>query len=203
MNLTIKKSTTLESLIILCKKQHAKAQRDLYNRLSPKMMGVCRRYIVDASEAETVLVEGFLKVFNKIDQFSGIGNFEGWVRRIMVNESLLYLRKNKSMYLEVDIEDAHIEPNYGQANYIFEERELLEMILNLPVGYRTVFNLYAIEGYSHKEIGERLKISESTSKSQLSRARRLLKNEILKRESQRIRSVEQDIANNEIKGRTN
>ncbi len=182
MNLTIKKSTTLESLIEQCRSQNEKAQRLMYDRLSPKMMGVCRRYIRDISEAETVLVTGFLKVFNKINQFSGSGNFEGWVRRIMVNESLLYLRKNKSMYLEVDIEEASTEPDYGQANYLFEEQELLEMINNLPVGYRTVFNLYAIEGYSHKEIAEQMRISENTSKSQLSRARSILKNEVLKRE---------------------
>ncbi len=203
MKLTIKKSNTLESLIEQCRSQNGKAQRLLYDRLSSKMMGVCRRYIGDISEAEAVLVTGFLKVFNKINQFSGLGNFEGWVRRIMVNESLLYLRKNKSMFLEVDIEEALIEPNYGQANYLFEEQELLEMINNLPVGYRTVFNLYAIEGYSHKEIAEQMGINENTSKSQLSRARSILKNEVLKREAQNNREVEQNIANNEKAGRTN
>ena len=203
MKLTIKKSNTLESLIEQCRSQNGKAQRLLYDRLSSKMMGVCRRYIGDISEAEAVLVTGFLKVFNKINQFSGLGNFEGWVRRIMVNESLLYLRKNKSMFLEVDIEEALIEPNYGQANYLFEEQELLEMINNLPVGYRTVFNLYAIEGYSHKEIAEQMEINENTSKSQLSRARSILKNEVLKREAQNNREVEQNIANNEKAGRTN
>lgn len=199
MNLTIKKSVNLESLIDLCRTQDSKAQRQLYDRLSPKMLGVCRRYIGDVSEAETVLITAFLKVFNKINQFSGTGNFEGWVRRIMVNESLLYLRKNKSMYLDVDIEEAIIEPNYGQAEYLFEERELLDMINNLPVGYRTVFNLYAIEGYSHKEIGAQMGINENTSKSQLSRARAILKNEVLKRE----KLVEQNMANNEKSGRTN
>lgn len=193
MNLTIKKSINLEVLIELCQKQDNKGQRLLYDKLSSKMLGVCRRYIGDISEAETVLVTGFLKVFNKIDQFSGTGNFEGWVRRIMVNESLLYLRKNKSMYLEVDIEDVIIEPNYGQADYLFEERELLDMINDLPVGYRTVFNLYAIEGYSHKEIGKQMGIHENTSKSQLSRARSILKNEVLKREE----LVKQNTTNNE------
>jgi len=197
MNLTIKKSITLESLIEQCRSQNGKAQRLMYDRLSPKMMGVCRRYIGDVSEAETVLVAGFLKVFNKINQFSGSGNFEGWVRRIMVNESLLYLRKHKSMYLEVEIDEAKTEPDYGQANYLFEEQELLEMINNLPVGYRTVFNLYAIEGYSHKEIAEQMGIHENTSKSQLSRARSILKNEVLKREAQNSREVEQNIAKNE------
>ena len=199
MNLTIKKSITLESLVEQCRNQDGRAQRMLYERLSSKMLGVCRRYIGDALEAEGVLVHGFLKVFNKINQFSGTGNFEGWVRRIMVNESLLYLRKNKSMYLEVDIEEARTEPDYGQAAYLFEERELMEMIDKLPMGYRTVFNLYAIEGYSHKEISEQLNINENTSKSQLSRARALLKNEVLRREQ----LVEQNMAGNETSKQRN
>ncbi|MCB0505696.1 MAG: sigma-70 family RNA polymerase sigma factor [Cyclobacteriaceae bacterium] len=199
MNLTIKKSITLESLVEQCRKQDGRAQRMLYERLSPKMLGVCRRYIGDTLEAEGVLVNGFLKVFNKINQFSGSGNFEGWVRRIMVNESLLYLRKNKSMYLEVDIDEAHTEPDYGRAAYLFEERELIEMIDKLPMGYRTVFNLYAIEGFSHKEISEQLGINENTSKSQLSRARALLKNEVLRREQ----LVEQNMAGNEKSKRRN
>lgn len=199
MNLTIKKSITLESLVEQCRKQDGRAQRMLYERLSPKMLGVCRRYIGDALEAEGVLVNGFLKMFNKINQFSGSGNFEGWVRRIMVNESLLYLRKNKSMYLEVDIDEAHTEPDYGRAAYLFEERELIEMIDKLPMGYRTVFNLYALEGFSHKEISEQLGINENTSKSQLSRARALLKNEVLRREQ----LVEQNMAGNEKSKRRN
>lgn len=199
MNLTIKKSITLESLVEQCRKQDGRAQRMLYERLSPKMLGVCRRYIGDTLEAEGVLVNGFLKVFNKINQFSGSGNFEGWVRRIMVNESLLYLRKNKSMYLEVDIDEAHTEPDYGRAAYLFEERELIEMIDKLPMGYRTVFNLYALEGFSHKEISEQLGINENTSKSQLSRARALLKNEVLRREQ----LVEQNMAGNEKSKRRN
>ena len=199
MNLTIKKSITLESLVEQCRKQDGRAQRMLYERLSPKMLGVCRRYIGDTLEAEGVLVNGFLKMFNKINQFSGSGNFEGWVRRIMVNESLLYLRKNKSMYLEVDIDEAHTEPDYGRAAYLFEERELIEMIDKLPMGYRTVFNLYAIEGFSHKEISEQLGINENTSKSQLSRARALLKNEVLRREQ----LVEQNMAGNEKSKRRN
>ena len=199
MSLTIKKSITLESLVEQCRKQDGRAQRMRYERLSPKMLGVCRRYIGDALEAEGVLVNGFLKMFNKINQFSGSGNFEGWVRRIMVNESLLYLRKNKSMYLEVDIDEAHTEPDYGRAAYLFEERELIEMIDKLPMGYRTVFNLYAIEGFSHKEISEQLGINENTSKSQLSRARALLKNEVLRREQ----LVEQNMAGNEKSKRRN
>lgn len=187
MSLIIKKSNRLDQLIAQCRRNDTKAQRLLYEKLSPAMLGVCLRYIGDASEAEHVLIAGFLKAFTKINQFkasgtSTAGGFEGWVRRIMVNESLLYLRKHKNMYLEVDITEATTEPDYGKADYLFEERELLQMIAELPVGYRTVFNLYAIEGYSHQEISNQIGISVNTSKSQLSRARALLKNKLVEQE---------------------
>ena len=115
-----------------------------------------------------------VKVFEKLDQFSGEGSLEGWVRRVMVNESLMYIRKNKNMSLEVDVEHAEFEPNYQTLENTLEAQDLMNLIAELPVGYRTVFNLYAIEGYNHKEIAETLGINENTSKSQLSRARKLL-----------------------------
>lgn len=183
MKLIIKKSSTTESLIAGCRKGQRQAQQELYQRLSGKMLGVCRRYIKDASEAEAVMVTGFLKVFDKIDQFSGQGSFEGWIRRIMVNESLLYIRKNKGMYLEVDIEYADQEANYTLASAHLEAEDLVKMIGLLPIGYRTVFNMYAIEGYSHQEIASTLDISVNTSKSQLSRARKLLQKQILEKEA--------------------
>lgn len=147
------------------------------------MLGLCRRYINDGFEAESVMITGFLKVFDKVDQFSGEGSFEGWVRRIMVNESLLYIRKNKGMYVEVDIEYAHAEPNYDLASRSLETEDLLRMINSLPVGYRTVFNMFAIEGYSHKEIALSLGINENTSKSQLSRARTMLQKQLIDKEA--------------------
>lgn len=147
------------------------------------MLGLCRRYIKDTNEAESVMITGFLKVFDKINQFSGQGSFEGWVRRIMVNESLLYLRKNKGMYIEVDIEYADLEPNYDLASSKLQAEDLLKLVNSLPVGYRTVFNMYAIEGYSHQEIAAKLQISENTSKSQLSRARKMLQKQILEKEA--------------------
>jgi RNA polymerase sigma factor (sigma-70 family) len=182
MNLTIKKSGNELVLIESCKKGDSKAQKIVYDRFSGKMLGLCRRYINDVSEAEGVMVTGFLKVFDKIDQFAGNGSFEGWIRRIMVNEALLYLRRHKNMYLEVDIEYAESTPNYAMAAVNLEVNELLNMVNELPVGYRTVFNLYAIEGYSHREIATRLEISENTSKSQLSRARALLQKQVMRRE---------------------
>ncbi len=135
------------------------------------MFAVCRRYVQEVHEAEDVLVTGFTKVFQKIDQFKAEGSFEGWIRRIMVNQALTHIRKNKSMYLEVEIEKAEREPDYNQLQNKLEVEDLQKLIDRLPTGYKTVFNLYAIEGYSHREIAEQLDISENTSKSQLSRAR--------------------------------
>lgn len=122
-------------------------------------------------EAEDVLVTAFTKVFDKIDQFKSEGSFEGWIRRIVVNEALTWIRKNRSLYLETDLEKADYEPDYDKLSDHLETEDLLRMIQALPTGYQLVFNLYAIDGYSHKEIAEQLNISENTSKSQLSRAR--------------------------------
>ena len=169
--LQIKRSKTEERLLEDCRKGDRKAQRDVYEKYSGLMFSVCRRYISEPEAAEDVLVCGFMKVFSKIDQFKREGSFEGWVRRIMVNESLTYIRKNKSLYMQVEIENAEREPDYSQLSDHLEEEDLMKMINRLPAGYRTVFNLYAIEGFSHKEIAEQLDISENTSKSQLSRAR--------------------------------
>jgi RNA polymerase sigma-70 factor, ECF subfamily len=182
MKLIINQSATRESLIRRCKKKHRQAQQEVYIWLAPKMLAVCRRYINDNNEAESVMINGFLKVFEKIDQFSGEGSFEGWVRRIIVNESLLYIRKNKGMYLEVDIAYADTEPNYTLAASNLEVDDLMNLINDLPIGYRTVFNMFAIEGYSHKEIAESLSITENTSKSQLSRARVMLQKQIMEKE---------------------
>lgn len=183
MKLIINKSSTEESLISGCRKKHRQAQRDIYNWLSPRMLAICRRYIKDVNEAESVMITGFMKVLGKIEQYSGEGCFEGWVRRIMVNESLLYIRKNKGMYIEVDIEYADTEPNYELASENLEADDLLILINGLPIGYRTVFNMFAIEGYSHREIAESLAISENTSKSQLSRARKMLQKQIIEKEA--------------------
>ena len=125
-------------------------------------------------EAEDILVTAFVKIFDKIQQFKSEGSFEGWIRRIVVNEALTFLRRNRSMYLETDLEQADREPDYNALSDHLEAEDLLKMIQELPTGYRIVFNLYAIDGYSHKEIADQLGISENTSKSQLSRARTFL-----------------------------
>ena len=125
-------------------------------------------------EAEDVLVTSFMKIFDKIEQFKHEGCFEGWVRRIVVNEALTCLRRNRSMYLETELEKVDQDPNYKSLSDHLEAEDLINMVNDLPAGYRIVFNMYAIDGYSHKEIAESLGISESTSKSQLSRARTYL-----------------------------
>lgn len=160
-----------DELIRGCLKRDASAQKHLYETFAPKMYALCCRYVKDSMEAEDVLVTAFMKVFDKIGQFKQEGSFEGWIRRIVVNEALTHLRRNRSMYLETDLESASHEPDYQHLSDHLEAEDLLNIIHELPTGYRIVFNLYAVDGYSHKEIAEQLGIAENTSKSQLSRAR--------------------------------
>ena len=176
------KTYSEESLIADCKKGKSKAQKELYDRYAPILLGLCIRYIKSKAEAEDVMIAGFMKIFTNLKQYEAKGSFEGWMKRIMVNESLMYIRRNKAMYVEVDIDHAVKSPDYNWSNSNLETEDLYKMIEDLPTGYRTIFNLYAIEGYSHKEIGEMLNISESTSKSQLSRARVILQSKVVKLE---------------------
>ncbi len=168
------------------KRQDPKAQTRLYEKFSSKMLAVCTRYVGDKMEAEDVMIDGFMRVFNKIEQFTFQGSFEGWIRKIMVNEALMYVRSKKMII--VDLEYAVEESNESSFSTDLEAADLMKLIEELPVGYRTVFNLYAIEGYSHLEIGEMLKISEGTSKSQLSRARAMLQAKIMKLEQRKVTS---------------
>ncbi len=187
--LRINKSSTEEELLEGCRKGKPVAQRKLYDRLAPKMLGVCIRYIKDKEEAEHVLIGSIVKVFDKLDQFKGDGSFEGWVRRIIVNDCLMYIRKNRNMSLQSDIEEVHDDPNLKVMEDQLNEQDLLKLIDELPVGYRTVFNLYAIEGYNHAEIAKQLDISENTSKSQLSRARKWLQNRLVELEKEIEKTV--------------
>lgn len=170
MALTLHKLSEAK-LLAGCQKNDRAAQQQLYASYSGKMYALCCRYVKSKMEAEDVLVTAFTKVFDKIDQFKNEGSFEGWIRRIVVNEALTWIRKNRSLYLETDLEKADYEPDYDHLSDHLETEDLLRMIQALPTGYQLVFNLYAIDGYSHKEIAEQLNISENTSKSQLSRAR--------------------------------
>jgi RNA polymerase sigma-70 factor (ECF subfamily) len=160
-----------DELIKGCLRRDRVSQQQLFDLYSSKMYGICYRYVRHGMEAEDILVTAFTKIFEKIDQFKGEGSFEGWIRRIIVNESLTHLRKARTMYLETELEQADLEPDYNKLSDHLEAEDLLAMIQQLPAGYRVVFNMYAIDGYSHKEIAQHLGISENTSKSQLSRAR--------------------------------
>ncbi|MCE2733351.1 MAG: sigma-70 family RNA polymerase sigma factor [Cyclobacteriaceae bacterium] len=163
-----------EELILGCKQNKATAQKQVYEIYSGKMYALCCRYVKNKMEAEDVLVTAFTKVFERIDQFRNEGSFEGWIRRVVVNEALTWIRRNKTMYLETDLELADHEPNYQQLDAELQAEDLVKLIQQLPAGYQLVFNLYAIDGYTHKEIADQLNISENTSKSQLSRARTYL-----------------------------
>jgi RNA polymerase sigma-70 factor (ECF subfamily) len=181
---------TIDELMNDCRKGSRKAQEGLYKMLAPKMLGVCMRYATDKMEAEDMLQNGFIKVFNKMDDFRGEGSFEGWVRRVMVHTSIEYYRKHHKMMQIVDIDTPGIEPSVDPlAASNLGVKDLLALIQQLPPGYRMVFNLYAIEGYSHKEIGETMGITDGASKSQLSRARAILKEQILKMEGKRYENV--------------
>lgn len=174
------------TLVIECVKGNAKAQRMLFDKFASKMMAVCMRYANDTMEAEDVFQEGFVKVFGKLADFKMEGSLEGWIRRIMVNTSLDALRKNKRFQNDSKLEDVDFKTSSSElASDQLLAEDLLKMIQALPEGYKIVFNLFAIEGYSHKEIADLLGVSENTSKSQYSRARAYLRHELEKLEIER------------------
>ncbi|MBS1946925.1 MAG: sigma-70 family RNA polymerase sigma factor [Bacteroidetes bacterium] len=173
---------TEEAIFQGCIKNQAAAQRELYNRYSPKMLAVCYRYAHNREDAEDMLQEGFIKVFSQIHTFQNKGAFEGWVRRIMVHTCINNLKKNKRFNESVDIIYASsIQVREETVPSIVQAKQIVECIRMLPIGYRTVLNLYAIEGYSHKEIGEMLEIEESTSRSQYTRAKQMLEEILIKK----------------------
>ncbi len=165
-------------LIKGCIRQDAKCQRLLFEQMSRKMMSVCLRYANDAMEAEDMLQDGFIRVFNNIHQFKFEGSFEGWVRRVVVNCALKHLQKKRIHFLEVSDTNNHLKmESYAFSN--LGEDELMKLIGRLPDGYRIVFNLNIIEGYTHEEIAQMLNIQASTSRSQLVKARKMLQHQIL------------------------
>ncbi|ASU32082.1 RNA polymerase subunit sigma-70 [Mucilaginibacter xinganensis] len=181
---------TIDELIKKCKANERKAQELLYKQFASKMMGVCLRYATDRMEAEDMLQNGFIKVFQKIEDYRGDGSFEGWIRRIMVHSSIEYYRKYHKMVQMVDIEDAAAHTSVDAlATSKLAANELMALIQQLAPGYRIVFNLYAIEGYSHREIAEMTGITEGASKSQLSRARSVLKEKVIKMEGKRYENA--------------
>lgn len=166
----------IEQLIEGCANGKRQSQNQLYNLLMPKMFVVCLRYAKNREEAEEILQEGFVRVFEFIHQYKFNGSFEGWVRRIMVNCALQKFRSKKQLHAVVNIDTTVIEQIGNEADIISQlgTKELLRMVQQLSPAYRTVFNLYVMEGMKHREIAEQLGISEGTSKSNLSDARSIL-----------------------------
>lgn len=173
---------TEELMIQGCLDNMAPAQESLYNRFSPRMLGVCYRFARNREDAEDMMQEGFIKVFSQIHQFRNQGALEGWIRRIIVHTCINVLKKNKKFSDSVDLFHASsIYLNENNIPSILQAKEVVECIRLLPVGYKTVLNLYAIEGYSHKEIASILDIEESTSRSQYTRAKFMLEDILLKK----------------------
>lgn len=164
-------SHNIEHLFFGCLDQNPKIQRELFNRLSSKMLSLCLRYIKETAAAEDVLIIAFRKIFDRIGQFRQQGSFEGWIRRIVVNECLMYLEKQRNLYREIGLERIYPEANQAGPSDKLDWEDLEKMLQYLPKGYRKVFELFVLEGLSHEEISRQLEISENTSKSQLSRAR--------------------------------
>ena len=163
-------------LVAACQRGEARAQRQLYERLAGLMLTVCRRYLKRREDAEEALLVGFAKMFAALPTYRAEGSFEGWVRRIMVNEALMLLRRREPLTLSFDdfAQPENLATTPATADTQLQADDLLALLAALPTGYRTVFNLYALEGYGHQEIGAMLGISEGTSKSQLSKARAML-----------------------------
>ena len=166
---------TEEQLLAGCMMNNAAAQEALYTRFSPRMLGVCYRFARNREDAEDMLQEGFIKVFTQMHQYRNEGALEGWIRRIVVHTCINILKKNKKFADSVDIIHAYsIQVNDDMIPSIMQAKQVVECIRMLPLGYRTVLNLYAIEGFSHKEIANLLDIEESTSRSQYTRAKSML-----------------------------
>ncbi len=173
---------TEEAILKGCLENDATAQRELYNKFSPKMLSVCYRFAHNREDAEDMLQEGFIKVFTQIHSFENRGAFEGWIRRIIVHTCINILKKNKKFNESVDIIHATgLQIREETVPSVIQAKQVVECIRMLPIGYRTVLNLYAIEGYSHREIAGMLGIEESTSRSQYTRAKAMLEDILVRK----------------------
>ena len=173
---------TEEAILKGCLQNDPTAQRELYNRYSPKMLSVCYRFAHNREDAEDMLQEGFIKIFSQMHTFGNRGAFEGWIRRIIVHTCINILKKNKKFNESVEIIHATaVQVREESVPSIIQAKQIVECIRMLPVGYRTVLNLYAIEGYSHREIGMMLEIEESTSRSQYTRAKAMLEDILVRK----------------------
>jgi RNA polymerase sigma-70 factor (ECF subfamily) len=173
---------TEEALLQGCLQNKPAAQKELYERFSPKMLAVCYRYGHNREDAEDMLQEGFIKVFTQMHSFENRGALEGWIRRIIVHTCINILKKNKKFNESVDLIHANsLQVREESIPSIMQAKEVVESIRLLPIGYRTVLNLYAIEGFSHREISEMLDIEESTSRSQYTRAKAMLEDILIRK----------------------
>jgi len=175
---------TEDSLIQACKKADPAAQKQLYDTYGPRLFGLVRRYMKRYEEAEDVFIEGMFKIMTSIKQFEGKGSFEGWMKRIMVNQALMQLRKNKNFRMTIELSNIQLATKITVEDTLAKD-EIIKAMNELPTGYRTVFNLYVIEGYKHREIAEMLGISINTSKSQLILAKKRL-GEIIKKKHRKV-----------------
>ena len=172
-------------LLARCRAQDPRAQRLLYERFAPKMLAVAKRYVRDDDDAHDVLTEGFIKVFRYLNQFAGRGELAGWIRRIVVHEALRLLRRRGTLTVSLNDDAgtgaqlANTLSTPATAETELAAADLWALLDTLPVGYRSVFNLYAVEGFTHPQIADLLGIAEGTSKSQLSRARHMLQRRIV------------------------
>lgn len=161
-----------EHLLQDCKAGNRKAQKQVFDALAPKMMAVCLRYMGSREDAEDVLQEGFITLFTKLDSYQGTGSFEGWARRIFINTALMHLRRTDALGLSDDISEARgLFTEEATPVQKMGYRELMRLVAALPPDARTVFNMYVVEGYSHREIAKELGCTEATSRSKLQRAR--------------------------------
>jgi RNA polymerase sigma-70 factor (ECF subfamily) len=174
-----------QQLVKNCLKGKREAQHQLYQQFAEYMLGVCYRYTKSMSDAEDVLQEGFIKVFNHLDQYKSNGDLGAWIRRIMVNTAINYLKQMSRYRVELTFNEGSLHPVSNENPEVnMSAKELAELIRQLPIGYQTIFNLHAVEGYTHVEIGQMLGIHEGTSRSQYARARGLLGSWIKKKSSE-------------------
>lgn len=167
-----------KELIELAVAHNRQAQQQIYSRFSAKMLSVCRQYLKDLHQAEDIMITAFMKVFTSLNKFEHKGSFEGWIRRIMINECISCIRVQKKVKFIDD--ESYIEDSFNNIESKFSVDDLQFLIDNLPDGYKMVFNLYCVEGFKHQEIATMLGINEGTSKSQLSHARKILQEQVKK-----------------------
>lgn len=179
MSLVSNHTLSESDLIRGCIEGDRRTQEELYRRFAPKMYAVCLRYAGDGDDAQDILQDGFVKVYKNLDRFRGEGSFEGWVRRIFVNTSIEHLRRKTHLKPIAEKEENTIPYKENTVLDNLGEKDILKLVKQLSPGYRTVFNMYVVEGYTHREIGDILGISEGTSKSQLARARMILQDMVI------------------------